>query len=148
MSKKEHEELLAEADRRARSGQPISYEQLWQEKYEVSGLRQKKHDDDLEKKLRSKWDDEQKAKLSEQALQGIHPTAPDQNGLRTSNILEHKFRVHEETPGAAPKVKEAPSSTERSALTGAERAGKRFLERRANGIPMGAPDERKANKVA
>ena len=146
LSKKEHEDLLEEADRRARSGRPISYQNLWEEKYDVASLRQKHHDEDLEKKLRSKWDDEMKVKLSEQALQGMQPHAPE--GFRTSNILQHKFQIHEEQPAGAPKTREAPSSAERSALSGAERATKRYLERRANGVPMGAPDERKPTKVA
>lgn len=149
MSAKEQQDLYAEADRRSRAGRPISLKALWEEKFDVPTMRQKHHDDDLEKKLRTKWDDEQKAKLSEQALQGIHPTAPDQQGLRTSNIFQHKFQVHEEAPAGAPKPREAPSAAERNALGGADRAAKRYLERRANGVPMGAPDERKtANKVA
>jgi hypothetical protein len=143
MTAKEQQDLFQEADKRSRSGRPISLKALWEEKYEVGNLRQKHHDEGLEKTLRQKWDDEQKAKLSEQALAGIHPTAPDQQGLRTSNIFQHKFQLHEEQPAAAPKTREAPSAKERSALSGAERASKRYLERRANGIPMGAPDERK-----
>lgn len=140
MSAKEAQELLTEADKRAKAGRPISLKALWEEKYDAPGMRQKHHDESLEKTLRQKWDDEQKVKLSEQALQGVHPSAPE--GFRTSNILSHKFNIHEEPPGGATKTTPAASSTERSALTGAERASKRFLERRANGIPMGAPDER------
>ena len=82
-------------------------------------------------------------------MAGIHPTAPHQEGLRTSHIFDHKFNVHEGGTGEAPKPREMPSAAERQALSGAERATKRHLERRANGIPMGAPDERKnPTKVA
>jgi hypothetical protein len=149
LTQKEHDELLNEAERRAKSGRPVSYMQLWEEKYNVPELRQKQHDQTFEKELRAKWDAEQKARLSEQALQGISPVAPEQQGLRTSNILNHKFQLHEEAPAGAPKSREAPSAADRQALSGADRASRRFLERRANGVPMGAPDERKApTKVA
>lgn len=146
MSAKEAQELFNEAQRRGRAGQPISLKALWEEKYDAPSLRQRHHDDGLEKELRSKWDAEQAAKLSEAALQGVRPGV-DQ-GLRTSQILSHKFKVHEETePMAVPKLREVSSAAERQSLSGAERASKRFLERRASGIPMGAPDERKG-KVA
>lgn len=143
LSAKEAQELLTEADKRGRGGRPISLKALWEEKYDASNLRMKKHDDDLGKELRSKWDAEQQAKRSEEAMQGLHPTPGDQMGLRTSQILNHKFQVHDEQPAAAPKTREAKSSVERQAVSGAERASRRYLERRASGVPMGAPDERK-----
>jgi outer membrane murein-binding lipoprotein Lpp len=148
MSAKEAQELFNEADRRGRAGKPISLASLWEEKYDVPALRQKHHDEDLSKKLRADWDAEQAAKLSEAALAGVRPGAMEQ-GLRTSHVFDHKFKVHEETqPQAAPKLREAPSAADRQALSGAERASRRYIERRANGIPMGAPDERKPTKVA
>jgi len=148
MSAKEQNELVNEATRRGTAGHPTSLRTLWEEKYDVAGLRQKVHDENLEKKLREKWDTEQKAKISEAAMQGIRPDLAQQQGLRTSSILDHKFKVHEETePTAAPKTREMPSSTERQSLTGAERATKSWLERRGQGIPMGAPVEKKG-KVA
>jgi hypothetical protein len=142
MTAKEQQELLNEADKRSRAGRPVSLKALWEEKYEVPDLRQKHHDGELEKKLRQKWDDEQKVKLSEQAMQGIRPTSPEAQGLQTSNIFQHKFQLHEDKPGDAPKTRVSASAAERESMSGAERAGKRFLERRAQGIPMGAPDER------
>ena len=144
LSAKEAQELLNEADRRGRAGKPISLKQLWEEKYDAPALRQKTHDDNLAKELRAKWDAEQQARISEAAMAGVRPVASDGQGLRTSQIFDHKFRVHEEAPAAAPKPQETPSANQRSALSGAERAGKRYLERRAAGVPMGAPDERKA----
>lgn len=148
MSAKEAQELLNEADRRGKAGRPISLKALWEEKYDASALRQKHHDDGLEKELRAKWDAEQQAKISEAAMQGIRP-GMEQQGLRTSQIFDHKFKVHEGTePAAAPKLRETPSAAERQALSGGERATKRYLERRGAGIPMGAPDERKPTKVA
>lgn len=148
MTAKESQWLLDEAGNRGRAGRPTSLRNLWEEKYEVPKLRQKSHDDELLKEHKAKWEAEQQAKLSEAAMQGIRPTTPDQMGLRTSQILHHKFQVHDEPPAAAPKPREAPSAAERQSLSGAERAGRRFLERRANGVPMGAPDERKGSKVA
>lgn len=148
LTAKESDELLAEADKRYRAGKAISLKQLWEEKYDASGLRQKRHDEELIKKERERWDAEQTARRSEEALQGLHPTPGDQSGLRTSQILNHKFQVHEEGPGAAAKTRPTPSANERQALTGAERASKRYLERRAQGVPMGAPDERKPTKAA
>lgn len=143
------DELLNLADARSKAGRPISLKAMWEEKYDAPTLRQKHHDTGFEKELRAKWDAEQAAKISEAAMAGVRPTSPGEAGLRTSQIFSHKFKVHEDTqPQAAPKLREAPSAADRQALSGAERAGKRFLERRANGIPMGAPDERKATKVA
>jgi outer membrane murein-binding lipoprotein Lpp len=148
LSAKEAQELFTEADKRHRAGRPTSLKALWEEKYDAPNLRQKKHDEELIKGERAKWDAEVQARRSEEAMQGLHPTPGDQQGLRTSQIFNHKFQVKEEGPGGAPKPRETKSAAERSALTGAERAGKRFLERRAAGVPMGAPDERKTTKVA
>ena len=149
MTAKESQALFDEADRRSRAGKPISLKALWEEKYDAPALRQKHHDEEFEKGLRAKWDAEQAAKISEAALAGIRPGAPDQQGLRTSQIFAHKFKVHEETQQqVAPKLREVPSAAERQSLSGAERASKRHLERRASGVPMGAPDERKPGKVA
>jgi hypothetical protein len=140
LSEQEHDELLNEADRRNKAGNPRSYRQLWEEKYDVPGLRQKQHDKELETKLRAAWDAEQQAKISEAALAGVKPIA---DGLRTSQILDHKFHIHEEQPAGAPKPREAPSAAEREALSGAQRATQAYLQRRNSGIPMGAPHERK-----
>ena len=148
LSAKEQQELLDEADRRGRAGKPISLKSLWEEKYDAPKLRQSHHDKEFETKLREKWETEQTAKRSEEALQGIHPTPGDQSGLRTSQILNHKFQVHDEQPAAAPKTREVKSATERQSLTGSERAAKRYLERRSAGVPMGAPDERKPTRAA
>jgi hypothetical protein len=151
LTAKEQQELLAEADKRGRAGRPISLPALWEEKYEVANLRQKHHDGELEKRLRDKWDAEEQAKRSEAALAGVRPVGPDQQGLRTSQILDHKFKIHEEPVSAAAAAdtkRTTTSAAERQALSGAERAGKRHLERRAAGIPMGAPDERKGGGKA
>ena len=148
MTAKESQELLNEADRRGKAGKPISLKALWEEKYDAPALREKHHDDALEKKLRQRWDDEQTAKRSEEALAGIRPGMQGQ-GLRTSQILEHKFKVHEEdSPTAAPRLREAPSANDRQKLSGAEIASKGFLERRAAGLPIGTAPERTGSKVA
>lgn len=144
LTAKEQQELLNEADRRGRAGKPISLKLLWEEKYDAPSMRTKKHDDDLTKELRAKWDAEQTARLSEEALAGTRPGTP-QVGLRTSQVFDHKFKVHETTdPAAAPAQRETSSATERQALSGADRATKRYLERRNAGIPLGGPDERKS----
>ncbi|HEY6370196.1 MAG TPA: hypothetical protein VIX37_06435, partial [Candidatus Sulfotelmatobacter sp.] len=140
LSAKEAQELLSEADKRGRAGKPISLKSLWEEKYDAPAMRQKYHDDQLEKTLRERWDSEQAVKISEAAMQGIRPGMQPQAGLRTSQIFDHKFKVHEEMePQAAPKLREVPSAADRQSLSGAERATKTWLERRGAGIPMGAP---------
>lgn len=150
LTAKEAQELLNEADKRGRAGRPISLKAMWEEKYDAPSLRQKHHDDDFEKKLREKWDSEQAAKISEAAMQGIRPGMQQQGlGLRTSQIFDHKFKVHEEAePQAVPKLRETSSAAERQALSGSERAAKKWIERRGAGIPIGAPDERRSGKVA
>lgn len=151
LTAKEQQELLAEADKRSRAGRPISLKALWEEKYDAPELRQKQHDEALTKEVRAKWDAEQAAKRSEEAMQGIRPSTPTGEGLRTSPILDHKFKVHEDPAAPANGTAAKPplqSGNERQSLSGAERAAKRYLERRAAGVPMGAPDERGAKKVA
>lgn len=145
MTAKQADELLTEAQKRNAAGRTTSLQSLWEEKYDVPALRQKYHDGELEKTLRAKWDAEQQAKISEQAMQGIRPTGAEQTGFRTSNIFDHKFKVHEtEATAPTPEAsRQTASAAERQSLTGAERAGKLFLERRAAGIPMGGPDARK-----
>ena len=147
MTAKEQQELLTEANQRSQQGRPISLKQLWEEKYDGAKLRMSKHDQDYEKELRGKWDAEQVQRRSEEALQGLHPTPGNQDGLRTSQIFNHKFQMHEEGPEATAKVREGRSATQRESLSGADRAAKKFLERRSAGIPMGAPDPGAAPKV-
>ena len=147
LSAKEAQELLTEADKRGRNGRPISLKSLWEEKYDVSTLRMKHHDDELIKEHKAKWEADAQAKRSEEALSGVRPSVPGE-GLRTSQIFEHKFKVHEEGPAAAPKPRESKSAAERQSQGGAERATRRYLERRSAGVPMGAPDERKSPSQA
>ena len=57
MTAKEAQELLADADKSAKAGRPVSLKQMWEQKYDAASLRQKRHDEDLTKELRQKWDD-------------------------------------------------------------------------------------------
>ncbi|HYT09005.1 MAG TPA: hypothetical protein VEL77_15275 [Rugosimonospora sp.] len=124
---------------------------VWEEKFAIPDARKKQEYAAWEKEARGKWDAEQTAKRSQEALEGVRPGAADETGLRLSPVLKKQFaergvdpgQTVPQTPGEVKPgehVRTMPSGEQRQALTGAERAAKRFLERRANGIQMGQPD--------
>ena len=122
---------------------------VWEEKFSIPDVRLQKRDEGKEKELRAKWDAELTAKRSQEAMEGIRPGAPDESGLRLSPVLHKQFaergtEIQESKPGEHTRTPVAiPSAVQRESLTGAERAAKAFLERRAAGVPMGAPREKK-----
>jgi hypothetical protein len=123
---------------------------VWEEKFDIGGQRKKVERDSIVKEERAKWDAELTAKRSQEAMEGIRPGAPDETGLRLSPVLHKQFveRGNEPVeikPGEHTRVQTAtiPSAVQREGLTGGERAAKAYLERRAAGVPMGAPREKK-----
>lgn len=126
---------------------------VWEEKYSIPTERKRVERDLWAKEERAKWDAEQTARRSAEAMEGIRPGAGDESGLRLSPVLKKQFPERGVDPIADTKptdaqagahVRRMPSSNDRESLTGAERAAKRYLERRAAGIPMGGKEERKS----
>jgi hypothetical protein len=137
LTAKEQQDILQQA-----ADQKKSLMSVWEEKYNIPETRLQKRDEATIAAARDKWEKEQAVKQSEAAMQGIRPTTPDQAGLRLSPVLQKEFHTRE-MPVAGADKKPLPSSTQRESLSGAERAAKTFLERRAAGIPMGQPVQKK-----
>ena len=122
---------------------------VWEEKYQIGDQRKKVERDGIEKELRAKWEAEQTARRSAEAMEGIRPGVQDETGLRLSPVLHKQFaergtEIADAKPGEHTRTPvKMPSGAERESLTGAERAAKAFLERRSAGVPMGAPREKK-----
>lgn len=112
---------------------------VWEEKYQIPDARKKTERAQWEKEARQKWNDEQQAKRSAEALEGVRPGAMDETGLRTSQILKHSFSERGVMPAKEEetKVRQMPSAEDRGKLSGAERAAAKYLERRAAGVPLG-----------
>ncbi len=116
---------------------------VWETKFNVPDARKKVERETWEKESRARWDAEQTAKRSQEAMEGIRPGAADESGLRLSPVLRKEFAERGEdrpAPGApqpGDKPRAQPSAVQRESLTGAERAAHKFLERRAAGVPMG-----------
>jgi len=141
LNKDERREILRDAKA---SGGNKTLIGAWEEKYNIPEKRLEQRDKATISRERDKWEKEQAVKTSEAAMQGIRPGTPDQAGLRLSPVLQKQFDTRDGV--AAAEKKPLPSATQRESLSGAERAAKRFLERRAQGIPMGQPDP--AKKIA
>lgn len=113
-----------------------SLEQVWEQKYAVSDKRLEARDKATETRLRGQWEEEQKKKNSEAALEGVRRNA-DEDYQSQSPVLGRKYDLHDEPvrdPGKAP---EKQTQTPDRKLSGAERAASKFIERRSNGVPMG-----------
>jgi hypothetical protein len=152
LSAKEQQDILKTA-----SAEKKSLVQVWEEKFDIPETRLKRRDEDTIKRERQKWEDEQTAKRSQEAMEGIRPSQ-EVVGVGRSSLLGRKFPVHSTevidsyapaSPAADGKQDSShrlsSSANERQQMTGAERAAKRFLERRAAGVPMGGKEpERKS----
>lgn len=114
---------------------------VWEEKYEIPTARKRVEREQIVKEERQKWDDEQRAKISQRALEGVRPEAPDETGLRVSQVLKHSFQERGvQAPVEDGKVRAMPSAEDRGKLSGAERAAQKYLERRGAGVPLGGKE--------
>lgn len=144
LSIKEQQDILKTARESNRS-----LADVWEEKFGIGDARKKVEREAIVKEERAKWEAELTARRSQEAMEGIRPGAQDETGLRLSPVLHKQFaergtEIVEAKPGEHTRVPvKMPSADQRESLTGAERAAKAFLERRAAGIPMGAPREKK-----
>lgn len=122
----------------------------WRQKFGIDAIEKTKEREEWSKEDRRKWDDEQKARASEEALRGVKRSA-DGNIKHLSPVFR-EYQTHDE-PGtrdmtpAARQQQQQDHQQQRTTevqntpkLSGAERAAARFMERRNAGIPMGAPE--------
>lgn len=119
----------------------------WRQKYDIDTIEKTKEREGWAKEERKKWDDELKAKNSEEALRGVRNTT-EGTVKAHSPVIGRKFNTHDEPANRTVETKPTQQNTQVTQpandrgpkLSGAERAAARFIERRNNGIPMGAPD--------
>lgn len=152
LSKQEQSEILAEARK-----QNTSLESVWEQKYGVRDKRLEVRDEGNKNKWRKEWEDEQAKKNQELALQGVRPGASDDVfAERQSPIFRKNFMPQEDSGNSNNEGNNngnngsrqpipARTDAERERLGGAERAAAKWMERRRNGVPIGAPAERKAS---
>ena len=116
---------------------------VWEEKYNIPAERRRVEHETVVKEARAKWDAEQTARRSEEALQAVRPGV---DNSRLSPVLRKGFTERGHDPVDPGKhqpndnMRRMPSAEDRSKLSGAERAATKFMERRAAGVPMGAKE--------
>lgn len=110
----------------------------WEQKYEIPAIRMTKHDEDLTARERQKWEDEQKRKNSEAALQGVTRANQDGQPLSTSPVFRRYEDRSKDAGLADTNGKPNGSGGEaKPMLSGAERAATKWVERRNQGVPLG-----------
>jgi hypothetical protein len=116
-------------------------EQAWRSKYEIDKLEKQREREEWRKEDRQKWEDEVKARNSEEALRSVRATADGQ--FKHLSPVFREYKRHEDgtfaskPPDASKPPERVPAVENNVKLSGAERAAKRFIERRQAGIPMG-----------
>ncbi len=138
LSRAEHNELLELATKNK-----IRLEDAWEQKFNIPSLRTSKSDDEKKKKWQAEWEAEQRTKNSDAAMAGVRPHDPNQSNFQ-SPVLGKKFqesvdpaRPAADKSPATPASPASPATVGGPKPSGAERAAAKFLERRANGVPMG-----------
>lgn len=139
LSRQEMGELLNKAQK-----DNVTLEQAWEQQFQIPDLRMAKRDEDNRKKWETEWEAKQRAANSDAALAGVRPNNGQQQ-QSASPVLNKRFPGNMDSDPAKGAVtdKSAPAQPAQAqttqGLSGAERAAAKYLERRANGIPMGAP---------
>lgn len=127
-------------------GMPLS--DAWEELHNIRATRTTRHEADLEKKFREKWEKERVQKASEDAMQGRRPDGPAIPESQRSRILskrnDFKPRVDEGQDGRQDRQEgrqqmqqKQDTQNQQPRLRGAEAAAANFNRRRNLGIPMG-----------
>lgn len=149
LTKAEQADILAEAQKDGKR----SIEQVWEDKYKVGELREKKSDEGKRSKWKEEWDKEQTAKRSEEVLSG----GVKRNGIeivdesQRSPLLRKQFKTHPVDPIEPDTRRQTDKQTDKKVdppeprLSGADRAQARFLERRAKGLALGEVEVKKAS---
>lgn len=125
LTRAEQTELLSEAQK-----ENISLESAWERKYKIADIRMEKRVESEVKTRMDKAEADRRQKASEEAIAGVRKGV-DPTYTAQSPVLGKKFvDVPADKTTQSMPVPEVRSS-------GAERAAAKFLERRANGVPMG-----------
>jgi hypothetical protein len=135
LSRTEMNELLDKAEK-----QKMRLEDAWRDQYKVDDLRTAKRDEANKAQWRKEFEEEQRKRASDDAMAGVRRVDPTRDQMQ-SPILKHQFELNQD-PGRAQtgQVPTPQTQTQNGPkVSGAERAAAKFLERRSNGIPLGAP---------
>lgn len=133
LTRDEMNELLSVAEK-----ERVPLETAWERRYDIPKLRMEREIERRVKEELERAEAERRRKASEEALSGVRRSPEEILGKPLSPVLGRTF-------GADAKPKDPADSgpadkSARPRLSGAERAAAKFLERRSQGIPLGAPD--------
>lgn len=141
LSKADQVALLKEAREKN-----TSLENLWDEKYGISALRQTKHDESVAARAVEDFQKKETARRTEEAMEGVRGNNNPQNhGERQSAVLRKDFRTERGDGQQQQQQQQKPPVQQQKqapALRGAEKAAANYMARRAQGIPLGAPAQK------
>lgn len=133
LSEAEIRELMAES---TKENGP-SLKQAWEQKHGIAEKRKAAEREQWRKEERQKWEDEQKAAASEAALRQV-TRGPDGKFQSQSPVIGRKYNEHVDSTNKDDiAARDAAGKESGPKLSGAERAAQKYLERRAQGIPLG-----------
>lgn len=142
LTRQEMFELMEISKESGKKGQPLSIESAWEQKYNIPKIRV---DQQVEAEVKKRLDEaeaKRKQEESERALTGARQTingGQQQSQSILSPVLKRQFQQNPDPAngsGQADKSTPAPGPKQ----TGAERAALKYLSRRQQGIPLGAPE--------
>ena len=118
----------------------IPLQDAWERKYNIPDIRLNKT---VEERVAAKLKEAEDARIaanSDAALSAVRTSHVDSTP-RVSKVLQHKFDVHGEGNTHTPNQNQSNTTNDAPGpkLSGAERAGLKYIERRSQGIPLGAP---------
>ena len=127
-----------------------SYQQYWEQKYDVPAKREEVKMKSYETGLRKKWEDEQTAARSAAALDSVRGPERRTDSLDGgSPLFKKKFSEHDdpatqfdrqergEKPTGDRRVAERQPDRPLLVRSGADRAAENWVQRRAAGVPLG-----------
>lgn len=138
LTKKEQEEILAEAREKNKS-----LGEIWESKYSIGSVRETKSDEVKKAKWEDEWNKKEQAKRTEEALSGGHKRdgvemVPDS---QRSPLLRKKFAPQDESEEGGKQREGKQQEQPREKRSGAERAADNFMRRRSQGIPWGQQEK-------
>lgn len=122
----------------------------WDQKYEISKLQVERDNTALIARERTKWEDEEKAKRSNEAMAQATSSRTDPKFTASSSVLTREYGnrgdvVSTQTQDPASRsaadkspVPVAKTAVARNSMSGAERAAGKWIERQGNGL-LGKP---------
>jgi hypothetical protein len=114
----------------------------WEHKYGVGAKRKESERKSLREEFRKEWEDEQTARRSKEMLEGVRGEESTVYQGEGSPLFGKKLKTFEDEPVDKQQEKQVERKPE-LVRSGADRAAERFINRRAAGVPLGAPDVKK-----